>query len=198
MAGGADVELMAIGSSLPGQYAAALLDLAGDGRAQDAALDELRGVLDLARRLPDLGRLMGSPLVSFGRKHALLARALAAVSPVVASFLAVLVRHGRFGLLDEVADACCHRLEAMRGQIEVRVLTANPLDESQRRELTALAAEALGATPVLAEQIEPGLLGGLRLMVGDKVIDASVRGQLQRLQAELSGVNSRFRDEVQH
>jgi len=66
------------------------------------------------------------------------------------------------------------------------VTTAVPLDESARRHVREVLAEALRAEPVLSLRVDRGLLGGMTLRIGDQLFDASVRTELRRLQQRLA------------
>ncbi len=85
----------------------------------------------------------------------------------------------------EPAEVLRQRLMAVQGKQEVDVTTAVPLAEPQRRDLTAALREALDAEPVLREHVEPELAGGVVLVAGDRVLDASVAGALGRFRQSI-------------
>ncbi len=74
---------------------------------------------------------------------------------------------------------------ARRGHVLARAMTAKPLSSEQRSTITATVAKATGARAVeLIEEVEPAIIGGVRLTLPGRELDASIRRQLQQLQAE--------------
>jgi F-type H+-transporting ATPase subunit delta len=106
-------------------------------------------------------------------------------------FVCLLIKKDLFRHIDPVLREIEKILNEQKGILPVIAESAQPLDE----ELEALIAGDLkkrkGATEVrLEKRINPALVGGLRLRIGDEVIDASLRGQLQRMAAELAAGSS--------
>jgi F-type H+-transporting ATPase subunit delta len=167
-------------------YAEALAAVAG---AELAALDgELAGLVELFEREPRLERLFANPLVDAGDKRALLERALRGrASDALVDALQVMRAKGRLGLVRAVAHEL-HELHLEReGRIEVLVVSAVPLEAEQRAALETAAARRTGKQPILVERVDPTLLGGLVVSIGDDKIDSSVTAELARLERDLMG-----------
>ncbi|MDR3122588.1 MAG: F0F1 ATP synthase subunit delta [Treponema sp.] len=97
-------------------------------------------------------------------------------------FVALLARKGRFKQLDAAVGAVEQRLDAINGVLAVDVESSSPLEGDLQTELTAALIRKYGAREIrLVPRIVPELLGGYRLRVGSDMVDASVRGQLQRM-----------------
>jgi len=108
------------------------------------------------------------------------------VSPLVLNLVLLLVQRGRVRLTPRVADAF-ERLERDRsGRVSGYVISALPLTEEQRVSLKQQLGKRTGRTVELEERVDPSILGGLIVRVGDELIDASVVGRLRRIEAELS------------
>ena len=102
------------------------------------------------------------------------------------NFIATLAVHKRLGALPAVRD----RFEALRaeaeGAVDVDVISAFPLDDTQSRELANALGSKLSRQVNLTSSVDAGLLGGVVIRAGDTVIDASVRGKLAKLGATLN------------
>ena len=107
------------------------------------------------------------------------------LEPVI-RFLRVLNRHGRLGILPSVIRQARATLDRRMNRKAVTVRSAVPLDEAQQAALRDRLATMIHATPVVALEVDPSLIGGLVVQVGDAVYDASVRNRLERLRGRLS------------
>ena len=166
-------------------YADALLAALGDdaGPALDE-LDEL--VADVVRGQPRFAELMQSPsLGSADRDRILVELFEGRANPTIVNFLRVLNRHGRLGLLSSVAGRARAEWDRKQGRRPVTVRSAVPLDDAQRTALEGRLSTLIGATPVLTLEVDPSLIAGLVVQVGDDVYDASVRTRLRRLRDRL-------------
>ncbi len=108
------------------------------------------------------------------------------ISPLMLNLVLLLIQRGRARLAPRVADAF-ERLERDRsGRVSGYVISALPLTEEQRVSLRQQLGKRTGRTVELEERVDPSILGGLIVRVGDELIDASVVGRLRRIEAELS------------
>ena len=173
-------------SSVARVYAVALLDAAGPA-GMDAALEELRSfVNELLPAVPDLQRLLLSPSFAPEEQVAVLDRAIAPRStPLLANFLRVLARHRRFSLLWLILDVATREAEQRAGKKRVQVRSAVPLSAETVQALSAKLAESLSAEPILEAAVDPSILGGLIVRVGDTVYDGSLRTRLKLLNGRL-------------
>jgi F-type H+-transporting ATPase subunit delta len=166
-------------------YAESLINAAG-GDA-DATLDELDEMVDdLFVGRPEFASLMGSPVRSAADKDAVLVRSLEGrASPLLVRFLRVLNRHGRLALVGPVSREARRIWDRRQGRVPVTVLSATELDESQLAAVRDKLVAMTGGTPVLSVRVDPSLIGGLVVQVGDIVYDASVRRRLEQLRQRL-------------
>ena len=174
-------------SQVARNYAEALLNVAGkDGRA-DAALEDLEAIqAEVLRPHPRLAALLASTSVRPAEKDRILARTLEGqVQPTVLRFLQVLSRRGRLGLLGAITRQARALLDRREGRRPVTVRSAAPLDEAQQAALRDRLAGLVGGTPVLRLEVDPALIGGLVVQVGDDVYDASVRNRLRQLRKRI-------------
>ena len=172
--------------AIASEYAQALLDLAAEAAAAEAVEDDLTALVGAFGADERLAEFLASPAIAPSARQEVLDRALTGrVSTLARDFVSVLQRNGRGGLLPDVAEAYHRLLIARSGGVEVTVFSAVELDEELRGQLAAVLRDFLGADPVMQLTVDPDVLGGLRLRVGDRVIDASVAGALQRLREDL-------------
>jgi F-type H+-transporting ATPase subunit delta len=147
---------------------------------------ELEVLSTLVERTPELRRLLERPDLPEDRKVAALRQALGeGFSETIHGLLDTLVRHERGDSIELVAAAYGELVDEAAGVVRVSARTVVPLSaEQQARLLRAL--ERLTGKPVkLEEQIDPKVLAGVRLQVGDSLIDGSAAGRLAHMREEL-------------
>jgi F-type H+-transporting ATPase subunit delta len=175
-------------------YAGAFLDAAGANG--EAALAEYRSFIDdVLPQVPDLERLLTSLILSVDDLVGIIDRAVAPqATPQFANFLRVLARHRRLDLLRIILSEATKESERRAGKRRVQIRTATPLSEEAARELTAKLAAAIAAEPILETAVDPSILGGLIVRVGDTVYDGSVRTRLKQLSSRM---RERYLHEIQ-
>jgi F-type H+-transporting ATPase subunit delta len=167
-------------------YAVALLDAAQAQGASDV-LEELQSfVTDVLTPQPAFERLLCAPVTPVEDKLGFIDRVVASRgSPLFVNFLKVLARHNRLDVLRAVADAAQREQETRRGQRRVQVSSAVPLSAAAQQAIVSSLQSVLSAEPILEEKVDPSLVGGLVIRVGDTVYDGSVRNRLKQLRARL-------------
>lgn len=177
-------------------YARALFDLAEDKGQLDAVESDLRGVAQLWRDNADLERLMASRIISVEQHAGLVERLFQGrVNDWLYRFLQVVVRHRRGEKLLMISEAFDDLMDAKMGRIDVDAYVAQPLDDAALRRVTDDLTKALGKTVELEQHIDASLLGGLKLRIGDKLIDGSVAAQLRKMKQHMvdAGVAAKAR-----
>lgn len=170
-------------------YAEALIGAASKGGDEhvDAILGELAELrADLLDGEPRYRDLLISPTIKAADRDRFLVEALKGRAlPTVLNFLQVLNRHGRMPLLGPILDKARATWDRKQNRIPVRIKTAEALDEGQMAALVQKLAALVGGTPMPTVEVDPSLLGGLIVQVGDDVYDASTRTQLEQLRKRL-------------
>jgi F-type H+-transporting ATPase subunit delta len=110
------------------------------------------------------------------------------VSDLLLRFLLVMNRKGRLDRLPGVLDAFGHELLALRGVVEVEVHLAAELDQAQAWALAQRLSAHLGREVLLHQKLDAELIGGIKLRIGDRLVDGSVAAQLRQLKNRLSKV----------
>ena len=177
-------------SGLAERYAAALFDLADERHALDAVAGDLRELRTMLHDSADLTRLIRSPVLSReeqGKAVAAVAHG-AGLSKLTADFLGVVARNRRLFAVPAMIDAFLAKLAQRRGEVTAEVTAAQPLSEAQQNALTEQLRRAVGRRVSVDIRIDPALLGGITVKVGSRMVDGSLRSQLQRLQMAMKRV----------
>jgi F-type H+-transporting ATPase subunit delta len=166
---------------------AAAVDPAAGGGDAEAVLDELDElVADLIQGQPRFAAMLAATSLPAEEKDRVLTRVLEGRTlPLIVRFLRVLNRHGRLGHVAAIARQARGVWDHRQNRRPVLVRSAVPLDDAQRAALYDRLGRMLAATPQLSFQVDPSLLGGLVVQVGDDVYDASVARRLQQLRHRL-------------
>lgn len=174
-------------------YAEALLNVAEAQGDVDSVLDEfdeiVRNVLEPYPRFADL---LADPSLATVEKDRILTDAFQGkISDVALRFLRVLNRHGRLDLIAPVAREARTIWDRRQNRKPVEVRSALPLEDDQKQRIVERLAGWIGGTPIVAWKVDPGLLGGLTVKVGDQVYDASLKNRLEQYRRRI--VESRSR-----
>ncbi len=177
-------------------YAKALLGAAGN-RA-DAIAGELESVVkECLDRFPKLEMALASPRISEETKEEMIGRIFGGkLDKLLLNFLKVLSRRRRLGALRAIQSAVMAMRDEAMGRLRVKVSSAQPLTDAQKKEISTRLKAQFGVSDVaLYEKVDPALLGGVVLRIGDRVYDGSVQGKLQDLRRAVNtGVERVIRD----
>jgi len=178
-----------VAAGLAQRYAGALYELADEGKALDAVLADLKKIEAARSQSADLRRAMSSPLLPRkAQEAALLAVAQAlGIGDLVRRFLGTLARNRRLGGFSTIFAAYRDLLAAKRGETTAEVVSAVELTDAQKAALEAALAGRAGRKISLDLKVDPRILGGLKVKVGSRLVDASLQGQLKRLHLTLAG-----------
>ena len=169
-------------------YAEALLVAATKSQLADTVGEELASVADgVLKPNPEIVAFFNSAAVGRNAKLPILEKAFDDVgaSELFKNFLGVLNQNNRLGLLRDIS-ATYHTLRDQQGnRVRVKVRTASELNTAQIASLTATLKSTLNQEPMLQITVDPELLGGLVVQIGDRVYDTSVKSRLETLRTHL-------------
>lgn len=167
------------------RYAQAAFGIASDANAIAQWRAELN---DVATVLTDSGLapVLADPKVALERRLSLVERALD-VSPLVLNFARLLVSKGRSADARAVAQAFERMADEHDGIAHAQVTTAVELTPQQLDALSAQLSRSLGRQVRTQAVVDPAIIGGVVVRVGDKLVDGSIRTRLKRLRRELEG-----------
>ena len=169
-------------------YAAALLNTTERAGQTAAVLEEFDAVMaEVIDGFPKLEAVLDSILVLPEEKVALIDKTLAGrVSPTLVNFLKVVARHGRLDCLRAIHCQTHAEYDKLRRRIPVRLTTATPMSAEMVARIVENLRAKLEGEPVVERQVDPGLIGGAVLRVGDIIYDGSIANQLQNLRQLMS------------
>ena len=175
------------GEQVGERYARAFLRAAQHTDGVDEAVEELEQfVAQVLMKHPRIFGVLSSPLISAQERIQLLEKALQGkVSKLVLNFLRVVIAHERMRHIVEIVDAVRRLLDEQRGRVRVLVRAATELSSQEQEQLREVLRRRLGKEPLLEVHVDPDLIGGLVVQVGDTVFDASVVAQLNRLRSQI-------------
>jgi ATP synthase, F1 delta subunit len=164
------------------RYAEALVDVAETNNALEKVQEELRLFAESYSTLPEFRSFFRTPEIGNDEKRNTLKMLLKDSSTILLPFLLLLIDKGRLvnlpGIYSEYVDLADKRKKVLH--LEVRVAAA--IDDGQLSRIKEKYKKEYGATDVKANiTVDPGLLGGIVIQIGDRVIDASIKGRLQGL-----------------
>jgi F-type H+-transporting ATPase subunit delta len=164
-------------------YALAALDAAGNLDQQREVVEELESVVsDVLNRDPRLSEILGSELISEHEKLGILDRIFGGrASKTTLNALKVMAHHQRLALIRDVAKAARTLWQKRANRVPVQLETANPVEKSLQQEILKAFEHALGADPIVTDRVNPDLIGGFIIRVGDRVYDGSIRTRLEHM-----------------
>ena len=168
-------------------YAEALLTTAARAQLADTVEEELTAVAEgVLKPNPGIVAFFDSADVSRAAKLPMLGSAFEKnASDLFKNFLGVLNQNGRLGLLRDIAASFAALRDVQANRIRIKVRTASELNDAQRESLRSTLATTLNQEPILAVTVDPELLGGLVVQIGDRVYDTSVKSRLETLRTHL-------------
>lgn len=167
-------------------YAATLFALGCKHDAVEAFGGALEDFVRLLDEVPQLGPFLETPRIGVAEKKRVLREALEGKVPkLFLNFLLITVDKRRQGLLREVAAAYRQLLDEHLGRERVQVVVARPVDEAWKEEVVRRLSRLRGKTVIPDVRVRPQILGGIIVRAGDRILDGSLRRQLEELRRRL-------------
>lgn len=168
--------------ALARRYAEALFDQLASAEERQSALVALTRLGELWAGERDVRRLLTAPSLVLDERVEALAKLLGEQPPgPVLDLVRMVLERRRQGLIPLLPQAFRDTMDGREGVLRGTVTSAAPLSAEQRAGVQALAERLVGGPVRVDEQIDEALIGGLRLRLGDRLADASLRTQLERL-----------------
>ena len=183
-------EPASISTSIAQRYATAIFEIAQDNKNLDgleSGIDDLETAL---RESADLRALIASPLISRDEQKAAIS-AIASkmgLAPVLRKSLALMAEKRRLFVVPQLIAALRALLADERNEVTAEVASAKPLTKAQTERLARTLSERVGKTVTINATVDENLIGGLVVKVGSKMIDTSIRSQLNSLQNAMKEV----------
>lgn len=175
-----------MGSMVAKRYAFALFQIAEEQKILDQVEEELRVVKEVFMYNDDVHTVLGSPKLSKETKKEILAAAFGSLNQYVVNTLMLMVDRHREDELAAVAEEFIELANEAKGIAAAVVYSIRPLNDEEKAGLSAVFAEQVGKKSLQIENIvDSDLLGGIRLRIGNRIYDGSLRGKLDRLERKL-------------
>ncbi len=180
----------AIVSGISGRYAVALFELALETKALKTVESDLTDLKGLLSESADLRELVTSPLFSRDDqlKGVTKVAEAAGLSDLTVKFLGVLAANRRLDILGAAVEDFEKLLAHHRGEVSAEVTSAHDLTKAQITELTKQLKAAVGRDVTIDASVDETLLGGLRVKVGSRMVDSSLKTKLDNLAIAMKGV----------
>ncbi len=178
-------------SEIANRYATALFDLADEQGLLDNVANDLARLLAAIEDSPDMQRLVRSPVLNRDDQGKAMAAILGAmeVNDLTRRFVGLIAQNRRLFAMTEMVKGYLDELARRRGEVTAEVTAAKALSESQVTTLQESLQRALGGKVSVAHAVDPALIGGMIVKVGSRMVDTSLRTQLNKMQIAMKGAS---------
>ncbi len=167
-------------------YARSLFQVAKEHAKLDVVKDELGALADAIDGNRDLAVFFFSPYFSTQEKKDGLGRAVVDADPAIRNFLELLIEQHRMPAIFRIRRRFDALWEQENRLLPVQVTSAVPLDPQTVEQLGAKIGEQTGRRVQLTSTVDPGIVGGIVLRVGNSILDASIKNRLNQLRREVA------------
>lgn len=172
-------------ASLGDVYAKALLGVGSKSGNAEKLIGELKAVVGVVDQLPKLQSTLESPQISSDAKQAILQKAFGGkLSKDIVNFLKIVGAKGRFDCLSQISSSANRLYDEMSGNVQAEVITAEAVDESVVKDIAAQLEKALGKKVSVKAVVDPEIIGGMVIRIGDTIHDGSVVNQLSQVRSK--------------
>jgi F-type H+-transporting ATPase subunit delta len=169
-----------------GRYAEALYELARRDDKVDVVEQELKAVSQLIGEDRDLQKILYHPRITAGEKKDLLKVLFEGkISEVTFEFLKLLVERQREQFLSDIVEYFVNKANTDRNITAAGISSAVELTEGEKKDLEVVLAKITGKKVVTDYSVNPALIGGVVVRIGDRVIDGSIRTRLEAMREHL-------------
>ncbi len=170
------------------RYALALFELAQQNGQIDSIQEDLHELKKVFQDNKELGQLLESPKLSMAKKKELLADLFKGANPLILNTLYVLLDGKRINEVVHFVDEFNAFANDAAGVAEAKVYSTRPLTDEESQSISTAFAQKVGKQSLRIENIiDPSLIGGIRLQIGNQIYDSSVSAKLERLKRDLIG-----------
>ncbi|MBA2874479.1 F0F1 ATP synthase subunit delta [Thermaerobacillus caldiproteolyticus] len=170
------------------RYALALFQIAKEQQLLDQLEEEIRVVRQVFADNEAFLSVLNHPKISLEKKKALIQETFASVSTPLQNTLLLLLDRHRIDIVPQLANEFIALANEVRGVAEATVYSVRPLREEEKQALSDVFAKKVGKVALrIHNVVDPSLIGGVKLRIGNRIYDGSVSGKLERLQRQLIG-----------
>lgn len=174
------------GTKAASRYAQALLELAIEQNQLEQVYADMQTFAQAVAETKEFQVFLNNPVINSNKKKEVLATVFADFAELTALFIGLVTSNRRENLLPFVAESFIQQYKSHKGIVAVTVVTANKMDASVREQIINKIKPAIQGDIELTEQVNPDLIGGFIVEMGDTRIDASVASQFNNLKQRLT------------
>ncbi|TDS16004.1 F0F1 ATP synthase subunit delta [Sphingobacterium paludis] len=165
------------------RYAKSLLELAQEQGNLDAVKADIDQIVVVLKSNTGIQTVLKNPIISADKKRSILQALFdGKVNPLIVSFFNVLVSKGRGNILVDIAQEFIREYNQLKGIVNATVISATKLSEKNLNDLQAKISQEINAQVLLKNKVDASVIGGFKLLVGDRQIDATIAGKLNKLE----------------
>ncbi len=166
-------------------YSEAIFSIAVETNKQAVFDKELREIAEVFEANPELYKLCSSPAITLEEKLSVAGKIFRGTDETVLNFICVLIQNRRTGYIKSIADDFHMKYNKECGIIDVRVISAQPLTDEQKKKVAETMTKKTGKTVVLSEETDPSIIGGMIIEYDNMRIDGSIKNRLKQFEREL-------------
>ncbi|QPC47705.1 F0F1 ATP synthase subunit delta [Mangrovibacillus cuniculi] len=173
-------------STVAKRYAQALYEVAVKNQQVDLIESELSVVKQVVVNNPEILTVLGAPKLSLAKKKEMVGQAFASASDFVRNTLFLLVDRHRMSEVTSVIDAYSNLVNEAKGRANATVYSVRALTQEEQVQISAAYAPKVGKSSLhITNIVDPSILGGLKVRIGNRIFDATLQGKMDRLTKKL-------------
>jgi len=167
------------------RYAKSLIDLAQEENILEEVKKDMELFIDVVKNSHELYAVLRNPIISHDKKIKILDALFGGkVNKVTISFFKIMISKSRGEVLYYTAQEFVNQYNVKKNIIKALVTSATPLSEANKKQITELVKAEVGGNIILQTKVNPELIGGFILTVGDRQVDTSIANSLKKLKME--------------
>ena len=171
-------------------YGDALLSIAIEENKVDDFQSEITAIMSILKDNPDFAKLMNNPRISIADKENVVVEVFdKRISEELVGFFSMIVKKGRYAQIDEILQYFLDEVKKLKGIGVAYVTTPVALNDTQKKSVEDKLLKTAGYKEMeMHYSIEPSLIGGMQIRIGDRVVDSSISTKITKMQQELMKV----------
>lgn len=167
------------------RYAKSLIDLAAEQNDVEPVKKDIELFLDTCRANPELQAILRNPIIGLDKKANILEGIFAdKLHKMILSFFKIVIRKGRSEILYATAKEFINQYNILKNVVKATVTSASPLSKENISQIEDVVKKSTKGEVILTAKVDPDLIGGFILKVGDKQFDTSISSKLNKLKKE--------------
>ena len=168
-------------------YGDALLEIATEEKKTDLLFEEVSAVMNILDDNPEFGKLMNNPRISVDEKQKVMSNVFEGrISGELMGFFTMVINKGRYDHIDEILTYFQDEVKKIKGIGVAYVTTPYELSQPQKKSVEKKLLETAGYKQMeMHYDIDPELVGGMRIRIGDRVVDSSIHTKILKMQQDM-------------